>query len=65
MKNLLLIVLVLLMGMVTMHAQITTSNIRGAVVEDENNPLLGANIVAIHTPTGTTYGATTNEDGEV
>lgn len=63
MKNLLLIVLVLLMGMVTMHAQITTSNIRGTVVEDENNPLLGANIVAIHTPTGTTYGATTNEDG--
>ncbi len=35
----------------------------GSVVDDQNQPLLGANVVAVHTPTGTTYGAITNEDG--
>ena len=44
-------------------AQVTTSNIRGTVMDDENLPLLGANIVALHTPTGTKYGAITNEEG--
>ncbi len=44
-------------------AQVTTSNIRGTVVDDQNVPLLGANVVAVHTPTGTRYGAITNEDG--
>lgn len=44
-------------------AQVTTSNIRGTVVDDQNAPLLGANVVAVHTPTGTRYGAITNEDG--
>ncbi len=44
-------------------AQVTTSNIRGKVIDDQNLPLLGANILAIHTPTGTKYGAITNEDG--
>lgn len=44
-------------------AQVTTSNIRGTVTDDQNAPLLGANVIAIHTPTGTKYGAITNEDG--
>ena len=44
-------------------AQVTTSNIRGIVLDDQDIPLLGANVVAIHTPTGTKYGAITNEDG--
>lgn len=43
-------------------AQVTTSNIRGTVADDQG-PLLGANILAIHTPTGTKYGAISNEDG--
>ncbi len=43
--------------------QVTTSNIRGTVVDDQDAPLLGANVVAVHTPTGTTYGAISNEDG--
>ena len=45
------------------YAQVTTSNIRGAVVDDQQVPLLGANVVAVHTPTGTRYGAITNEEG--
>lgn len=44
-------------------AQVTTSNIRGTVSDDADNPLLGANIVAVHTPTGTKYGVISNEDG--
>ncbi|WP_282161859.1 TonB-dependent receptor [Ulvibacterium marinum] len=47
----------------SMTAQVTTSNISGTVVDDQNQALLGANIVAVHTPTGTKYGAITNEDG--
>ncbi|MEB8347532.1 carboxypeptidase-like regulatory domain-containing protein, partial [Flavobacteriaceae bacterium KMM 6898] len=44
-------------------AQVTTSTIRGTVMDDQNLPLLGANIIAVHTPTGTKYGAITNEEG--
>ncbi len=44
-------------------AQVTTSNIKGLIVDDLNEPLFGANIVAIHTPTGTKYGVISNEDG--
>ncbi len=55
--------IVLLFATVSALAQVTTSNIRGKVTDDQSSPLLGANIVAIHTPTGTVYGAITNEDG--
>ncbi|WP_340199112.1 carboxypeptidase regulatory-like domain-containing protein [Ascidiimonas sp. W6] len=54
-----LFLLVILAG----NAQVTTSNIRGLILDDQGEPLLGANIVAIHTPTGTKYGAASNEDG--
>ena len=55
--------IVLLFATISAIAQVTTSNIRGKVVDDQDVPLFGANIVAIHTPTGTNYGAITNEDG--
>ena len=55
--------IVLLFATVSAMAQVTTSNIRGKVTDDQNVSLYGANIVAIHTPTGTKYGAITNEDG--
>lgn len=48
---------------VMVSGQVTTSNIRGTVQDDQGEPLFGANIVAIHTPTGTKYGVMSNEDG--
>ncbi|SIS65251.1 Carboxypeptidase regulatory-like domain-containing protein [Zobellia uliginosa] len=53
----------LLFSFFTAVSQVTTSNMSGSVVDDQNQPLLGANVVAVHTPTGTKYGAITNEDG--
>lgn len=43
-------------------AQVTTSSINGQVTDDLG-PLMGASVVATHTPSGTTYGAVTSEDG--
>ncbi|WP_276389854.1 TonB-dependent receptor [Eudoraea chungangensis] len=63
MKNKLFCLLLFLGAMTSLMAQVTTSNIRGAIVDDQGIPLLGANIVAIHMPTGTKHGTVTNEDG--
>ncbi|NNG10463.1 MAG: TonB-dependent receptor [Arenibacter sp.] len=62
MKKLLLIIM-LFCCVTALFGQVTTSNIRGMVLDDLDVPLLGANVVAVHTPTGTKYGAITNEDG--
>tara|TARA_R110000751_G_scaffold7805_3_gene31518 strand:- start:69596 stop:72712 length:3117 start_codon:yes stop_codon:yes gene_type:complete len=53
----------LLLFTVLSFAQVTTANIKGLITEDANMPLFGANVVAIHEPTGTKYGAITNLDG--
>ncbi|MFD1316335.1 TonB-dependent receptor [Namhaeicola litoreus] len=60
----LILVIVLLFG-VQLNAQVTTSSIYGTVADGENVPLPDATIVATHLPTGTTYGSTTNFDGQV
>ena len=44
-------------------AQTTTSNIKGLVVDASPAPFSGANVIAIHTPSGTKTGAITNDDG--
>ena len=44
-------------------AQVTTSNIKGLIVDDQAVPLMGANVIAVHTPTGTKYGGISNEEG--
>ncbi|AZQ45159.1 TonB-dependent receptor [Nonlabens ponticola] len=42
---------------------VTTSSINGRVLEADNEPLLGATIIAVHTPTGTRYASVTDIEG--
>ena len=42
---------------------VTTSSMQGTVLDQAGEPLLGANVIATHIPSGTTYGAIANEDG--
>ncbi len=42
---------------------VTSSSLSGAVRDAAGGPLPGANVVAVHEPTGTTYGTTTDPDG--
>lgn len=63
MRTKFLLTLAGLLCFISVSAQVTTSNIRGTIVDDQNEPLFGANVVAIHTPTGTRYGVISNEDG--
>lgn len=45
------------------QAQVTTSSIHGKVVDDNRKPVVGATVIAVHTPTGTEYAVATSRDG--
>ncbi|VAV86311.1 Oar protein [hydrothermal vent metagenome] len=62
MKKTIFSILFLFVGIIA-FGQVTTSNIKGLILDENSQPLPGANVVAIHTPTGTKYGAATNFDG--
>lgn len=47
----------------TLNAQVTTSSMVGRIVDENNEPLIGATVVAVHQPSGTRYGTVTNEEG--
>ncbi|NIK74064.1 hypothetical protein FHS56_001577 [Thermonema lapsum] len=58
------ILLFLLGGMLTAAAQgVTTASMNGQVVDENKQPLPGVVVLVIHQPTGTEYGALTNENG--
>ena len=44
-------------------AQVTTGALSGVVVDEQGGVLPGADVVALHTPTGTSYEAVTGGDG--
>ena len=46
----------------TLNAQVTTSGISGKVTSGTET-IIGATIIAVHTPTGSQYGTVTNPDG--
>ncbi len=62
MKKLFLFLFLSALG-IGVFAQVTTSAINGRVVDDKGEPVPFAIVVALHEPSGTTYGTTTQDNG--
>ena len=54
---------VAMFAVVSASAQMTTSSLSGRVVDVNGESIVGAAVVATHTPSGTVYGVITNENG--
>lgn len=61
--NLILAILLAVAFVSNTFGQVTTSGLKGRVVDEKNEALPGASIVAMHIPSGTQYGVLANEDG--
>ena len=48
----------------TASAQVTTSSMSGRVADTDGQPIIGATIVAVHTPTGTQYATASTRNGQ-
>lgn len=56
--------LAILMFPVLMMGQgVTTSSMNGQVTDQNGSPLVSATVIAVHTPSGTSYGSIVNEEG--
>jgi hypothetical protein len=67
MKTLLHFILVWLLvasGLQAVAQGVTTSAIKGLVIDGKGQPLPGATVIATHLPSGTTYGNTTRDNGQ-
>ena len=48
---------------VSAYAQVTTSALAGKVADEKGEPLVGATVIAVHTPSGSQYYGVANEEG--
>ena len=62
-KGLLLAIAAMFVWGVAAFAQVTTSGMNGRVSDAAGQPVAGAVVIAVHTPSGTQYTAVVNEDG--
>jgi hypothetical protein len=58
-----LMVTLMAIAAVPAFAQVTTSSVIGSVVGEDGRPLAGAQVVAVHQPSGTRYGTLSRADG--
>lgn len=59
------VILLLVSAYGSLNAQgVTTTAITGIVTSDKGEPMVGANVVATHEPSGTRYGAITRSNGQ-
>ena len=61
-KSIVLAITMLIAGNVA-FAQMTTASLSGKIVDGKGETIVGAAVVATHLPSGTTYGAITNNGG--
>jgi hypothetical protein len=64
MRKFLLLLSFACMASVAAFAQVTTATLTGFAKDDSGSGIPGANVVATHEPTGTTYGSVTLTDGK-
>lgn len=62
-KGLLLALAAMFVGGGISFAQVTTSGLNGRVSDTAGEPLVGAVVIAVHTPSGTQYTAVVNDEG--
>ena len=61
--NLVFTILLIMVIFANAYGQVTTSGLRGVIVDEKKEALAGATVVAVHVPSGTQYGVLTNKDG--
>ncbi|QXD16277.1 carboxypeptidase regulatory-like domain-containing protein [Rhodocaloribacter litoris] len=62
-KGLFLAGLLVLVPGTALGQGVTTASMRGVVTDDAGEPLPGANVIAVHLPSGTEYGTAAGTDG--